>query len=228
MPTPRDNRIRIGLLANDTRKRNALQQFPLILLLLLLIASRIPTRHCPASHLLALAHILPLAIELPALLVVLTGVQELAAVAEAAEAGLLVVFADVGGEVGDGDGADVGGRFDGTDGFGGRVGVLLDEGLVVGCAVVGAVWRGVSGAEEVLVVEGRGRGGRFVEPVRLLGCVVGGGDGGGEVGGDAGCGDVGGGGGLAGGGRGSDYAGGFFASFDAVTGGFVFGGGVVG
>lgn len=63
--------------------------------------------------------------------------QELAAVAEAAEAGLLIVFAYVGGEVGDGDCADVGGGFDRADAGAGRgVGVLLDEGGVGGGAFV--------------------------------------------------------------------------------------------
>ena len=156
--------------------------------------------------------------------------QELAAVAEAAEARLLVVFADVGGEVGDGDGADVGGGFDGADGLGGRVGVFLDERLVAGCAVVGALTTGgrgdAGGAGELTVREGGRGGGGFVEPVGLLGCVVGGGNGGGEVGGDAGRGEVGGG-GFGGGGRGGGHASSLFASFDAVTGGFVFGGGIV-
>ena len=92
---------------------------------------------------MALGADFPVAVEFPALLVVLAGVEELAAVAEAAEAGLLVVFADVRGEVGDGDGTDVCGRFDGADRFGGGVGVLLDEGLVVGCAFVGAVVFGI-------------------------------------------------------------------------------------
>ena len=66
--------------------------------------------------------------------------QELAAVAEAAEARLLVIFADVGREVGDGYGADVGGGFDGANVAGWGVGVALDEGFGVGgCAAVGWV-----------------------------------------------------------------------------------------
>ena len=81
----------------------------------------------------------PVFVEFPALLVVFAGVEEFAAVAEAAEAGLFVVFADVGGEVCDCYGADVCGGFDGADGAGGGVGVLLDVGLVVGCAFVCAV-----------------------------------------------------------------------------------------
>lgn len=56
--------------------------------------------------------------------------QEFAAIAKAAEPGLLIVFADVGREIGDGDGADVGGGFDGADGAVGSVGVPLDERLV--------------------------------------------------------------------------------------------------
>ena len=235
MPTPRNDRIRIRLLANNTRKRDALEHLLLVLIIRIRISiSPIPTRHRPAPGLLPLAHILPLAIQLPALLVVLSGMQELAAVAEAAEARLLVVFADVGGEVGDGDGTDVGGGFDGADGLGGRVGVFLDEGLVAGCAVVGAVasgGRSASGAEELTVAEGGGGdgggGGGFVEPVGLFSCVVGRGDGSSQVGRDAGRGEVGSG-GFGGGSRRGGYASGLFASFDAVTGGFVFGGGVVG
>ena len=66
--------------------------------------------------------------------------EEFAAVAEAAEAGLFVVFADVRGEVCDCDGADVGGGFyRADDRAGGGIGVLGDVGLVVGGAFVGAV-----------------------------------------------------------------------------------------
>ena len=70
------------------------------------------------------------------MLVVFAGVQEFAVVAEAAETGLFVVFADVGGEVGGCYGTDVGGGFDGTDGFGGAVRVRGKEGFVSGCAFV--------------------------------------------------------------------------------------------
>ena len=89
-----------------------------------------------------LADFFPLFIEFPALLIVFAGVEEFARVAEAAEAGLFVVFADVGGEVCDCDGADVCGGFDGADGAGGGVGVFLYVGLVVGGAFVCAVGGG--------------------------------------------------------------------------------------
>lgn len=68
--------------------------------------------------------------------------EELAVVTETAEARLLVVLADIGGEVGDGDGADVCGGFDGPDlfvGGGGGIGVFLDERLVVCGTFVGNV-----------------------------------------------------------------------------------------
>ena len=108
--------------------------------------------------------------------------QEFAGVAEAAEAGLFVVFADVGGEVCDCYGADVGGGFDGADGAGGGgVRVFGDVGLVVGGAFVCAVgrrrivfvvvcfWRAGAGcAQKGFCV----RGGFFVEPVGGLGCIV--------------------------------------------------------
>ena len=53
--------------------------------------------------------------------------EKFAAIPEAAEAGLLVVFAHVWRKIGDSDCADVCGGLYGTDLFGGRVGVLLDE-----------------------------------------------------------------------------------------------------
>ena len=62
--------------------------------------------------------------------------QELATIAKAAEARLLVVLAHVGGEVRDGDGADVRRCFDGPDGAGGRVRILPHEGLVAPGAFV--------------------------------------------------------------------------------------------
>lgn len=65
--------------------------------------------------------------------------QEFATVRKTAEARLLVVFANIRGEVGDCDGANVCGGFDGTDGTGGGVGVLLDVGFVVCSAFVGAI-----------------------------------------------------------------------------------------
>ncbi len=131
------------------------------------------------------------------MLVILALVGVLAAVAEAAPAGLFVVFADVWGVVGEGDCADVRGRFDGTDGAGGGVGVLGDEGLVAGGAFVGAV---VAGRVRVLFVgggvvsrgaeEGFGVAGRVVVPVGRLGCVVCFRDVGGAVGGECGGGEV--------------------------------------
>lgn len=110
--------------------------------------------------------------------------EELAAVPEATEARLLVILADVGREVGDGDGTDVGGGFDGADLADGRVGIFGDEGLVVGGAFVGAgvgVGVGVSeggggrgcGGVGTRAAE-EGAGARVVEPVGLLGGVVGG------------------------------------------------------
>lgn len=161
MPAFRDNRVRIRFLANNTRKRYTLQHLILIpTLILLLLLPLPPVRRSdifPARRhrLSALSpDVLPVLVEFPALFVILAGVQELAAVAEPAEAGLFVVFADVGGEVGDGDGADVGGGFDGADLAGWGVGVFGDEGLVVGGAFVGAaaclgsgggIWRAGAG-----------------------------------------------------------------------------------
>ncbi len=99
-----------------------------------------------------------------------------------AETGLLVVFAYVRREVGNGDGADIGGCFDGTDGAGRGVRVFLDEGLVrclsfvgVGgfycccCGILGCRWRsGAGSAEEILC----GRLLVFIVPVALLGGIV--------------------------------------------------------
>ena len=70
--------------------------------------------------------------------------QELAAIAETTKSTLFVVFTDVRCEVGDSDGADVGGGFLGTDG-GGFVGVFGDEVGVGGGAFVGAVGKSIGG-----------------------------------------------------------------------------------
>ena len=87
-----------------------------------------------------LACLLPLLVQLPALLVVFSCVQEFTAVAETAESCLLVIFAHVGREVGHGDGAHVGGRFHGSDSLAAAlVGILLDEGAVGGGALVSAI-----------------------------------------------------------------------------------------
>ena len=89
--------------------------------------------------LLSLGDLIPLAVELPAVLVVLAHVEILAIIPKATEAGLLVVLAHVGGEVSDGDGAYVGGGLDGTDGATRGVRVLLDEGGLVCQSFVRAV-----------------------------------------------------------------------------------------
>ena len=139
--------------------------------------------------------------------------QELATIAKAAEARLLVVLAHVGGEVRDGDGADVRRCFDGPDGAGGRVRILPHEGLVAPGAFVRPVvarWHlshcGV-GCFRRAVMSSRRAEERFrishgsssssssssrvgFEPIRSLGRVVGFGNVGGAVGGECGGGEV--------------------------------------
>jgi len=122
-------------------------------------------------------------------------VQELAAVAEAAEARLLVVLAHVRREVGHGDGADVRRRLDRSHLPDRRRRVLRDEGLVVSRAAVrpgagtvdggGGGTTGVAAAAEE-TFRAHGVVPVFVEPVGLLGGVVGHGDVGGAVGGEFG------------------------------------------
>lgn len=137
MPTFRDDGGFVRLLADDAREGNALEQ-----LLVLFVFGRavwsisIGRGDGLAAGILALRVDLPVAVELPALLVVFSRVQEFAAVAEAAEACLFVVLAHVGSKVCHRDGSHVARGFDGSDLLGCAVGVFLYEGLVVGHALV--------------------------------------------------------------------------------------------
>lgn len=147
--------VLVVFLADDALKGYLLQLLILILLPLAICCARptIPIRarnRLPRRALFSGFRIdLPLPIQLPPLGIRLPSVQELAAVAEPAEARLLVVLADVRGVVGHGDGADVGGAFLGADGFCGGdfgvggVGVGGQEGGVGGEAAVGAVGGGL-------------------------------------------------------------------------------------
>src|SRR5690606_31349396 len=102
---PRHDGRLVGPAADDAREAYRLEQRGLRLVLLLVrvgvphaLARGFPLRaghHRAGQHLLALGHLLPLAIELPPVGVVLARVQELAPVAEAAEARLLPVLAHV-------------------------------------------------------------------------------------------------------------------------------------
>ena len=138
MPALGHDWVGIGALAEDAGEGDAFERFVIIVLVVRFIVTYVLLPATCAS-LLALGTDFPVLVELPALLIVLSRVQELAAVAEAAESGLLVVLADVGSEVGDGDGANVGGGFEGADLAGGRIGIFGDEGGVVRGAFVGTV-----------------------------------------------------------------------------------------
>lgn len=185
MAALRHDRIPILLPANDARERNPRQDLILVARVLFL---RVPVRARDlgtGNDLLALGDVLPLLVELPAGFVILSGVQVFAVVAEAAEARLLVVLADVGREIGHGDGADVGRRLHGPHDSVRRIGVLLDEGRRVRETFVRPLGRRGPCAPEQ-VPAGEGVGGILVVPVRLLGGVVGALDGGAAVGGELG------------------------------------------
>ena len=119
--------------------------------------------------------IFPFLVQLPSLLVVLSGVQEFTVVTETTESSLLVIFADVRCEVCYSDGADIGWRLDRTHDFGWGIGILLYEGGSVCEALVYSLcpFRGIYSGIAKQVLRREGIGGIFVVPVALLGGVVG-------------------------------------------------------
>jgi len=121
MSTLRHHRELIRLTTAKARKRDSFQQRIILRLLILLRIPRpLHARNSASRDFLSLRSNLPIAVQFPSLFVVFARVQEFAGIAEAAEAGLFVVFADVRGEVDEGDGAQVRGGFDGADVFTGE------------------------------------------------------------------------------------------------------------
>ncbi len=129
MATLRYNRVFVWLFADDPRKRYALQRRIVVFQVRVSSTTGLfrglfcPWCRSPSPDPAPSLACSPLA---------RTGICSCRRKKKAAEAGLLVVFTDIGREVGDGDCADVCGCFNGADGFGWGVGVFLDEGLVVG------------------------------------------------------------------------------------------------
>ena len=80
----RDDGVLVRLFADDACKRYAFEQF---LVVFVLRSLGIPVRrsHCLSARSLPLRRDLPVSVELPALLVVLSRMQKLAVVTEAAE-----------------------------------------------------------------------------------------------------------------------------------------------
>lgn len=114
MATPCDDRFPVRPLANNTSKRYVLQYGVLIVILFLHLASVSICDHY-SSYFLALSDVLPLSIELPALLVVAPIVKEFTILAKSAEASLFVVFAHIWRKVGCRGGTDIRWCLDWTD-----------------------------------------------------------------------------------------------------------------
>lgn len=80
MPTFGDDGVLVGFPADDAGEGNTLQQFLIVIILLLLVglACTFALRYDPSTQFLAVGADLPVAIQLPSLFVVFSRVKELA------------------------------------------------------------------------------------------------------------------------------------------------------